>query len=328
MKKLLTVYPTCALVICGFLMGVSLRDLIAPFDKSHHSSKTGPREASAAGRVGFLDSNPRERAETAGFNRSAPESLGSAGSDPRERDETTVFKKSAAESFGFLEYTDAKWERKKKVHARQSTRQHGPQSGTGRVFFQNNWEPSWSCGFEQRIGRIGDGGKWVCDAYLVSEASECNVLSVGSNHDWSFETSVHELNPRCKIHTFDHTSGPAGKPDYVHFYATGLGPAKIGSVQTMDGILEMAGLHNKTVDLMKIDCEGCELEVYPQFTAGFIRQVLVEIHMPARVRPAQVNNLFEHMQRHGYVIFHKEPNTLGCSGDCIEYGFLKLNLPV
>ena len=96
----------------------------------------------------------------------------------------------------------------------------------------------------------------------------------------------------------------------------------------MDGILKIAGLQHKNVDIMKIDCEGCEFDVYSQFTKGFIRKVLVEIHMHEQIQAVQANNMFEHMQRNGHVIFHKESNTLGCNGDCIEYGFPKLYLPV
>ena len=71
-----------------------------------------------------------------------------------------------------------------------------------------------------------------------------------------------------------------------------------------------------------------QFDVYPEFTKGFIRQVLVEVHMRPQTTPVQVNAMFEHMHANGYVIFHKEHNTSGCAGDCIEYAFLKLNLPV
>ena len=33
---------------------------------------------------------------------------------------------------------------------------------SGRAYFQNNWEPEVHCAFQARVGRIGDGGKWVC----------------------------------------------------------------------------------------------------------------------------------------------------------------------
>ena len=30
------------------------------------------------------------------------------------------------------------------------------------------------------------------------------------------------------------------------------------------------------------------------------------------------------MAKHGYTIFHKEPNTHGCGGNCVEYAVCKL----
>lgn len=231
---------------------------------------------------------------------------------------------SLVESHGFLKYSDNNWQRKKRLHDWQSKRQHGRQVSPGRVFYQENWEPTWSCDFEQRIGKIGDGGKWLCDAYLIAESKKCNVISIGSFNDWSFEEAIYELNPRCKIFTFDHTINPKKKPDYVTFYDTGLDSKTHGKLGTMDFLIEMAGLSNQVIDILKIDCEGCEWGVYKQLFTGFIRQILIELH---GVGPGfKVNNFFTEMDRHGYVIFHKEPNTLGCGGDCIEYALLKLNL--
>jgi len=225
-----------------------------------------------------------------------------------------------------MRYSEPTWELKKKIHRLQSKRQKGSQHGPGSAFFQNNWEPTWSCGYEQRIGNIGDGGKWLCDAYSIAEAEVCNIVSIGSNNEWSFEVSIHQLNPRCKIHTFDHTTknNVINKPQYVNFYGKGLGATNNGDILTMDALLGLAGLSTSNVDVLKIDCEGCEYNVYKELTKGFIRQILMEIHMQTS---DGANNIFQHMNKSGYVIFHKESNTVGCQGNCIEYAFLKLNLP-
>eukprot|EP00277_Geminigera_cryophila_P042034 CAMPEP_0173102072 /NCGR_PEP_ID=MMETSP1102-20130122/37302_1 /TAXON_ID=49646 /ORGANISM="Geminigera sp., Strain Caron Lab Isolate" /LENGTH=123 /DNA_ID=CAMNT_0013996077 /DNA_START=682 /DNA_END=1053 /DNA_ORIENTATION=+ len=117
-----------------------------------------------------------------------------------------------------------------------------------------------------------------------------------------------------------------GKPEFVKYHPKGLGASNQGDVLTMESLLGSAGLSGLEIDILKIDCEGCEYNVYKELTKGFLRQILIEIHMGAPT-PLPVNQLFKHMQASGYVIFHKEPNTLGCSGNCIEYAFLKLNLP-
>jgi hypothetical protein len=236
--------------------------------------------------------------------------------------------KSLKESGGFFRYSDDQWERKKSVHKWQSKRQRGAQSKHGHIFFQDNWEPTWSCGYEQRIGKIGDGGKWVCDAYLLAEADECNIISIGSRNDWSFEEAIHRLNQKCKISTFDCTITPKNKPEYINYYPLCLGSKVEGKIGTMDVLLKTAGMLNKNIDILKIDCEGCEYSVYKEFVKVFIRQILIELHgVGKRGKRFEANEFFQSMDRNGYVIFHKEPNTIGCKGRCIEYGLLKLNLP-
>ena len=227
---------------------------------------------------------------------------------------------SSRDSSGFLEYSDKQWMRMRAVHRAQSLRQRGRKSQVGKVFFQYNWEPTLSCAFEQRIGVMGDGGKWVCDAYRIAEAEMCNVVSIGSNNDWSFEKAVHKLNPRCKIFTFDHTIIPRNVPAYVTFHKIGIGPSDNGPLLTVGSALRKIGLENKTVDIFKIDCEGCEKNIFLEFLKPDLRQILIEVHSANW----PVNSFFEAMNSAGYVIFHKEPNTYGCGGNCIEYGFLKL----
>jgi hypothetical protein len=221
---------------------------------------------------------------------------------------------SSRDSSGFLEYSDKQWLRMRAVHRAQSLRQRGLQSQVGKTFFQYNWEPTLSCAFEQRIGMVGDGGKWVCDAYRIAEAEMCNVVSIGSNNDWSFEQAVH------KIFTFDHTINPRNVPAYVTFHKIGLGPSDNGTLLTVGSALRKIGLENKTVDIFKIDCEGCEKNIFLEFLKPDLRQILIELHSANW----PVNSFFEVMNSAGYVIFHKEPNTYGCGGNCIEYGFLKL----
>jgi Methyltransferase domain len=45
-------------------------------------------------------------------------------------------------------------------------------------FHQNNWNPNFSCEFEDFLGPGGDGGKWVCDPHRISK-TDCIVYSIG-----------------------------------------------------------------------------------------------------------------------------------------------------
>jgi Methyltransferase domain len=234
--------------------------------------------------------------------------------------------RSKLESYGFFKYNNVDWARKIALHSWQSNRQKiGTHGSTGAIYFQENWEPTWSCEYDQRIGNQGDGGKWICDAYKLADTKRCIVLSVGSNNDFSFEIAIHELYPNCEIHTFDHTIVPRGVPPFVNFHATGLGPVDIldKNITTLKSALAAAGLSDAPIEVLKIDCEGCEYSVYPQFFTSFIRQILIEIHYNGGT---QTEAMFEEMRDNGYVIHHKESNTIGCGGNCIEYGFIRIQL--
>jgi len=227
------------------------------------------------------------------------------------------------ETFSFVDYSPEHWKLKKNIYKRQSLKQHGGGGHNGRHYFQNNWEPDFTCDFEERIGAIGDGGKWLCNAYKIAQVEECNVLSIGSLNDYGFEETMHKLNPRCKIHTFDHTVTPDGrKPPYVNFHKFGLGSQSSGNRRSMKDVIDMAGFKGKVIDVLKIDCEGCEFSVYKEFFTGFICQILIELHY---MNVQSIDTLLQDMYDHGYSIFHKEPNTLGCDGECIEYAFLRTN---
>ena len=64
-----------------------------------------------------------------------------------------------------------------------------------------------------------------------------------------------------RIHTFDHTiDKPIGKPDNVSYYKYGLMANGISS--NMADFDSMMALTNETsVTLLKMDCEGCEMDV-------------------------------------------------------------------
>ena len=94
----------------------------------------------------------------------------------------------------------------------------------GEVWYQNNFEPSFTCQHEVRIGGMGDGPKWVCDPHRIDK-NNCLVYSVGSSNQFQFEEHVYsEISENCEIHTFDPTIGehPSNKPDYVNFHPWGV----------------------------------------------------------------------------------------------------------
>jgi hypothetical protein len=236
---------------------------------------------------------------------------------------------SLEQSFGYLDYTDEQWGLLQEIHLAQSSRQRGYPHIEPSQFWTENWYSTLSCAFERRLGDKGDGGKWVCDAYRLAEQKECHVISVGSDDEWSFEIAIHQLNPRCKIYTFDVTRFPTGKPDFVTYFPYGLGEHDVigrhkggvlKEILSLSSAVKMIGLEGKKIDILKMDCEGCEYVVLPELDKVLCQQVLVEIHEfhSIPVKP------LEDMMKNNYVIFHREPNILSGGAD-IEFSFIKLD---
>ena len=211
------------------------------------------------------------------------------------------------------------------------------------AWYQENFEPDFTCAHERRIGGMGDGPKWVCDPHRLKK-KDCLIYSVGSEGNFMFENSViKEIGKHCEIHTFDPEI--QGRP-YGHLAPTGvnyhnwgfmsetegkLAQAKYdrnvhragGNFKTMKQTIEELGHGGREIDIFKIDCEGCEWTTYQGwFNSGAtLRQILVEVHnTPADT----VNKFFTGVQDAGYVTFHKEPNIQWAGGNCVEYAFLKL----
>jgi len=195
------------------------------------------------------------------------------------------------------------------------------------VWYQNNFEPSFTCQHERRIGGMGDGPKWVCDPERIPK-KHCLVYSIGSHNDFTFENHVHdEISPDCEIHTFDPTVGakPSRLPSFVNFHPWGIaketGRTDMGEMYSIQDIIKKLGHAERSIDIFKIDCEGCEWTSYAAwFESAAIRQIQVEMH----ANPEGAQALMRHAYANNFVIFHKEPNTLGCKGNCIEYAFLRL----
>eukprot|EP00928_Gymnodinium_smaydae_P052566 TRINITY_DN3656_c0_g2_i1.p1 TRINITY_DN3656_c0_g2~~TRINITY_DN3656_c0_g2_i1.p1 ORF type:complete len:374 (+),score=34.82 TRINITY_DN3656_c0_g2_i1:38-1123(+) len=262
---------------------------------------------------------------------------------------------SVKESDGFMIESDEQWTRRKERQKDQSSKQHKvmttcsdeyystqrkcmpkcreykPMLCQARVFYQVHYEPSFSCLDARRLGSEGEGGKWVCDPYKLTHQAEqgngCLVYSVGSNGDYSFEKAVHdEISPLCEIHTIDmndwreYTTTPP--PSYVSYHQYTVGPEPDTPVSA---IIHDLGHTNRTIDIFKIDCEGCEWTTFQSwFGEGVnIRQIQVELH--GKNHCSGAHSFFDFLFNKGYVVFSKEPNTLGPTGSCIEYSFLKLS---
>ena len=209
-----------------------------------------------------------------------------------------------------------------------------------KVFF-DLYEPEAVCFSEERFGTevrfeaYGDGPKFVCGVDSVAKQKDCLVYSIGSDNDIKFEKAIKTFIG-CEIHTFDPTMpGISFKGEsYASFHPWGLGTEgevvpfirdEIESTFTamsFDTVLRKLGHENRTIDILKIDCEGCEYTAMPPLLDAIasgkikVNQILIELHL----RTAKLFPFFEALDRAKMRIFHKERNQWGCNGiTCVEY---------
>ena len=210
------------------------------------------------------------------------------------------------------------------------------------------FEPSWNCHIQQRVGNeFGDGGKFLCgglNTYFSSRSEpSCLVYSVGSNGDLSFETSLKKVG--CEIHTFDPSGDTAAWEAEataleVNYHAWGLrGDESSGttffnpvtntqnSLLTLVEIRSRLGHDDRKIDILKVDCEGCEWAafnlIFDDIIQGRYRvgQILIELH---GLDLTVIEDFFKHANQAKFHIFHKERNHLGCSGYlCVEFALIE-----
>jgi Methyltransferase domain len=155
----------------------------------------------------------------------------------------------------------------------------------------------------QRVGRLGDGGKWVCGMSLyearpghaVSHPTrETIIYSFGVNDESTFEAEMLARIPSAQIYAYDFSVtnfGPQIPASYsarAHFKQLGLGPKdeldkkpQFFSLKTL-----MAQNSHTYIDILKIDIEGAEYAALDAFmdsceAAGVIPigQVMIELHL-------------------------------------------------
>jgi hypothetical protein len=203
------------------------------------------------------------------------------------------------------------------------------------------YEPDWNCHIQTRVGRRhGDGGKFVCGNASYFQAKPCLVYSVGSNGDFSFEIDV-KLRYGCEIHTFDPTGNTSlyrslAKQAGVEFHSLGLSGThgqmnnSVTNVTSpllpFPDIAELLGHHQRHIDILKVDCEGCEYGAFPRVLEGIqqgkytVGQIQIELH---GTNPGQLRHFFDACDSNDFFMFHKERNHWGCDGyRCIEFSFI------
>uniref|UniRef100_A0A7S2EJ57 Methyltransferase domain-containing protein n=1 Tax=Ditylum brightwellii TaxID=49249 RepID=A0A7S2EJ57_9STRA len=224
-----------------------------------------------------------------------------------------------------------------------------------RTWYQNNWNPDFTCPHELRVGGTGDGPKWVCDPHRIveyyqnhpsnNENDGCLIYSVDnhilkSGNPFSFELAIQGIVgvglQNCEIHVFDphynkddhmeYTNANNEIPKGIILHPWGIEGTKDRSkgrtnYMTLSETVEHLNHEHRIIDIFKMDCEECEWNAYSDWFSSKVemRQILIELHGT----PKNDVDFFESMKDNNYVIFHKEADTQ-YGGIWQEYGFLKL----
>lgn len=179
--------------------------------------------------------------------------------------------------------------------------------------------PTWSCPDEELVGEFADGVKWICGPRRLK--APCVIYSVGSNKDSQFEQAMLKLSP-CEIKVFDpgcNAEYPEGivckqiffgDEDKLVNHNAMIGKQdkpgkqiKMTPMMTLHGI--MRKFNHTSIDIFKIDCDGCETKVFRQLErVGFppIGQIQIETHRTENV-------VIPIMQKAGFAVFHEEVNV-------------------
>ncbi|KAF9219871.1 hypothetical protein BS17DRAFT_740073 [Gyrodon lividus] len=155
--------------------------------------------------------------------------------------------------------------------------------------------PSFYCPHElERIGSLGDGGKWACGMSRLEHKPDCLIYTFGMNYETSFEAGLLERTRHCEVWGYDYRSNSFGsniKSNHrAHFFPWGLanidahGSNVEHKLYTLKALLELN--KHKHIDVLKIDIEGWEFEVLTQILQPYIAsgeplpfaQLLIEIH--------------------------------------------------
>eukprot|EP01135_Chromosphaera_perkinsii_P006148 Nk52_evm14s418 gene=Nk52_evmTU14s418 len=270
---------------------------------------------------------------------------------------------SLADSNGLFCTPEKQWARIKRIARRQrlintfvsTVRRNDFNYANAFDFYQTAWEPEFSCPEEMRVGKEGDGGKWLCDPERLLEDSQkkCIIYSFGSENEYSFESSIHHLYPHCIIHTFDHTVLNPTPPNYITFHKWGVsdkdqeassndGQLKDGKLYRIPTILKALSHVDETINVLKIDVEWSEYSAFTDFFAGVsadgspspkmpFQQILIELHTGKASGAAvhsdylKTHKLLMDFARYGnYVVTHKEPNIAN-PACCTEFVLFKMS---
>lgn len=205
--------------------------------------------------------------------------------------------------------------------------------------------PSFRCPHRvERIGTLGDGGKWFCGLdRIVRQRAPCTIYSFGVNGESSFEAALLSAAPHCEIWGYDFSVDSFGPEVHnvselrarSHFFPYALGsedaPYADPPTFTLQTLMRQNG--HTFIDVLKVDIEGAEFDSLSSFVKAFtpsasasarhphapveeivlpIGQLQLEIHAWGAngASFAKFKRWWESLERAGLRPFWTEPNLV------------------
>ncbi|KAG6377921.1 methyltransferase domain-containing protein [Boletus reticuloceps] len=205
--------------------------------------------------------------------------------------------------------------------------------------------PSFQCPHEtERVGSLGDGGKWACGLSRLQHKPECIIYTFGMNYETSFEADALERTRYCEMWGYDYRPNSFGgvrRDRRAHFHPWGLanvdahGPGDDNRLYTLKTLLDIN--KHRYIDILKIDIEGLEFDVLSQILQPYIAsgepvpfgQLLIEIHAWDR-KFEDFLSWWEMLESAGLRPFMSEVNLVyqnynrGKESALVEYSFINI----
>jgi len=172
---------------------------------------------------------------------------------------------------------------------------------------------------------------------LCVRGPPCTVFSIGVGGDWDFEERALRLG--CVVHSYDPTIAlrakhqaaaraiSAANGGRLHFHYMGLGSSiayngsyvngaapGLSEVRQLDALFKAHAPRHAAIDVLKIDCEGCEYEAFNHLVKSAprllcrVRQLSIELHVASSMQMRKADDL-KRLLRHTWIdhrfrVFH------------------------
>ncbi|KLU87815.1 hypothetical protein MAPG_06808 [Magnaporthiopsis poae ATCC 64411] len=190
---------------------------------------------------------------------------------------------------------------------------------------------SYGCPHEmERVGRMGDGGKWVCGMSRyekLSRAHSCVVYSFGVRDESSFENELLSRT-NCSVWAYDFDVVDFGQQledanrPRAHFMQAGVAgetnASKSPPFYSLADLMKMNG--HDYIDILKMDIEFFEYETMDGLDRDFslaaghefpVGQFMVELHLLNGITAKTFLEWWERLEGRGMRPTWTEPNLLG-----------------